>query len=615
MMLFIAFVLVALFYLLPGVLLHALWRERGLTLGVCLAFGLACLVLVDVWLAALFNYHFPLQLAVNFILIGGLAWLARRRLGSWWVWAQSQWPWPALGYAAVAAIFIVPAFIIPFPFDTDAQGFGLLTLTLRLSSSITSMAPFWPNIHYIYSPGFLLLAAQVADCLPGVATDVALMALGHMLAVCIVGGVYAVGREFGDERSGGWAAFFCVIGYALFSSMMDSAYTTMLGLALTTGLLVLLFRAFREPGRFNIVLAVVALASLPLTQPDAIINLLIAYIPFYFTVWLARERPNLRQYLTLTVLVPVLGIVLCLPWLAELLPLMKSIYVHERQNPDWYIFFHHLFPLNGWLVPILAIGGMGLAAWRRRWSDLWLVGWALMVVEIASAGFLDSLSRRLASDPMQIVYPLGVAWHATIIPLPVLAAILVCALPKPERWMPTRRWQIVLSGAIVAGVLIVWLFSQPIVQLTKGHISLTGSLSSSADRQAMLWLRDNTAADAFILNYPGIEGDWAPVIAERRTVQFREQLFYIGAAPYWAQQDELRTAFLNPAAPQSGEAIKAAGIDYVLVPQVIGRPESFAQAMRWRTPFVEPMQSSFADAPYLELMQDFDGAQVWKVKR
>jgi hypothetical protein len=613
-MLFVAFVLVALFYLLPGLLLHALWRERGLTLGVCVAFGLASLVVVDVWAAALFNYHFPLQLAVNFLLIGGLAWLARRHLGNWWAWAQSQWPWPALGYAAVAAIFIVPAFVIPFPFDTDAQGFGLLTLTMRLGGSITSMSPFWPGIHYIYSPGFMLLAAQVADCLPGVPTDVALMALGHMLAVCVVGGMYAVGREFGDERVGGWAAFFCVIGYALFSSMMDSAYTTLLGLALTTGLLVLLFRAFREPTRFNIGLAVVALASLPLTQPDAIINLLIAYIPFYVTVWLARERPSLRQYLTLTIIVPALGIALCLPWLVELLPLMKSIYVHERQDPAFGI-LGYMFTLNGILVPVLAIGGLVIAMRHRRWFDLWLIGWVVMIVEISSLGNLDSISRRLASDPMQIFYPYGVAWHATIIPLAVLAAILVCALPTPERWIPSLRGRVALSGAVLALALLAGLFSQPIVQLSKGHLALTGSLSSMADRQAMLWLRDNTSADAFILNYPSIEGDWAPVIAERRTVQFREQLFYIGAAPNWAQQDALRTAFLNPAAPQSGEAIKAAGVDYVLVPQVMGRPDSFAQAMRWHVPFVEPMQSSFADASYLELMQDVDGAQVWKVKR
>src|SRR5258706_15602000 len=104
-MLIAAFILVAVFDLLPGLLLHVLWRERGLALGVCVAFGLASLVVVDVWLAALFEYHFPLQLAVNLLWIVALAWLARARLSGWWVWVRSQWPWPGLGYFAGAAIF------------------------------------------------------------------------------------------------------------------------------------------------------------------------------------------------------------------------------------------------------------------------------------------------------------------------------------------------------------------------------------------------------------------------------------------------------------------------------------------------------------------------------
>lgn len=612
-MLLVAFLLVILFYLLPGVLLHTLWRDRNLPLAVCVSFGLAGLVVVDVWLAALFGYHFALQIVVNLLVIAGLGWLARKQVRSWWQWAQRQWPWPFMGYVAVAAIFIVPAFVIPFPFDTDAQGFGLLTLTLRLSGAITSMAPFWPTIHYIYSPGFMLLAAQVADCLPGVPTDVALIALGHTLAVCVVGGVYAVGREFGDDRLGGWAAFFCVIGYALFSSMMDSAYTTLLGLALTTGLLVFLFRAMRTPNRFTVGLAAVCLASLPLTQPDTIINLLLAYIPFYFLVWLARERPTWRQYLVVTVVIPALGILLCTPWLIQLLPLMKSIYVHERQYPALSIFYD-LYNLNGRLAPILALGGLLVALYRRRWFDLWLIGWVLMIIEVSTLGHLDKLSRQLSFDPMQIAYPFGVAWHATIIPFSILAAMCLVTLPWLGRLSLPTRWRIVLSTFTVACAILGGLFSQSLVQLSKGHIKLTGSLSSPADRQAMLWLRDNTPPDSFILNYPSIEGDWAPVIAERRTVQFREQLFYIGATPFWNLQDALLTAYLNPAAPDSAQAIRAAGVNYILVPQSIGRPESFDQAMRWRKPFVKSMKSSFADAPYLELVQNFDGAQVWKVK-
>ena len=77
---------------------------------------------------------------------------------------------------------------------------------------------------------------------------------------------------------------------------------------------------------------------------------------------------------------------------------------------------------------------------------------------------------------------------------------------------------------------------------------------------------------------------------------------------------ELRVAYHDPASPESEKKVRAANIGYVLIPQVIGNPDSFKSAQRWRPPFIESMKSSFADAKYLELIKDFDGAQVWKVK-
>jgi hypothetical protein len=604
--------LISLFYFLPGVLLHVRLRDRGLTLPVCLGLGLAALIVLDVWIASLFRYWFPLQLAANTAVIAGLAGWAWRAIPAWLAWTRSQWPWPIAGWAAAAAVFIVPAFVLNLPFDTDAQGFSLLALTVRLGGDITSLSPFWPEIDYLYSPAFYLLAAQLSDLAGGAPMPAVVMALGHALAAATVAGVYAVGREFGGERAGAWAAVFSILGYALFSTVMDSAYTNVLGNFLTAAILVLVFRAAREPGRLNVALAVLALASLPLSHPDSIIHLLMAYVPFYFTIWMARERPDRRQYVTLAVLVPLLAIALCLPWLIRVVPLVGGIDVHERQNPS-PAYLQVLFSLNGWLPPVLALAGLGLALRRRAWFDLWLLGWIAAIVEVSSLGNLDSISRRTASDPMQIFYPYGVAWHATLIPVPILAAMAVCAVPRLGRWTPSRSVRTGVSASVIGAALLAGAFSGPIVRLSKGRVFIVGELSSPADRRAMLWLRDNAPPDSFILNYPGIEGDWAPVIAERKTVQFREQLFYIGAGPAWALQAQLQPAYLDPAAPDSARLIRGAGVDYVLVPQVLARPQSFAAAMRWRPPFVAPLKSSFSSASYLELVQDFDGAQVWRV--
>jgi hypothetical protein len=177
-----------------------------------------------------------------------------------------------------------------------------------------------------------------------------------------------------------------------------------------------------------------------------------------------------------------------------------------------------------------------------------------------------------------------------------------------------RRWAAWASVGIVVAGLATALFANPIIQLSKGRVYIVGAFSSLADLEAMAWIKNNTPADSFILNYPGIEGDWAPVLTERKTVQFREQLFYIGAEPAWSLQEAMVAAYHDPASPASEQSIREAGIDYILVPQVIGRPDSFAEAMRWRPPFIQPMHSSFANTSYLELVQDFSGAQIYKVK-
>ncbi len=140
----------------------------------------------------------------------------------------------------------------------------------------------------------------------------------------------------------------------------------------------------------------------------------------------------------------------------------------------------------------------------------------------------------------------------------------------------------------------------------------------------MEWLRHNTPHDALILNQPGPhEADWAPVIAERRTVYFRPQPFFrdngsgqVGTVDVFSPQQERLLAFWrDPADSANAALLRDESIDYVLVPQVIGRPASFETMFRWRAPFTEarPMRSCVCDAEYLTLVFDANGAQVFAV--
>ena len=63
-------------------------------------------------------------------------------------------------------------------------------------------------------------------------------------------------------------------------------------------------------------------------------------------------------------------------------------------------------------------------------------------------------------------------------------------------------------------------------------------------------------------------------------------------------------------------ALLAAGVRYVLVPQVFADPDALADMVRWRPPLDEAASyaaGAVADAPYLRLVFDRDGARVYEV--
>ncbi|HLU08385.1 MAG TPA: hypothetical protein VK003_01855, partial [Oceanobacillus sp.] len=121
---------------------------------------------------------------------------------------------------------------------------------------------------------------------------------------------------------------------------------------------------------------------------------------------------------------------------------------------------------------------------------------------------------------------------------------------------------------------------------------------------------------ARVLNHPGPhEGDWVPVISERDSVYYRQQPLFRGNEASLAEQERMRQFWEDPANPDNAELLAQAGIDYVIVPQIVTDPESINEMFRWRAPFTEAieMRSSVSDAPYLELLFDADGAQVYQL--
>ncbi|MBN2469598.1 MAG: hypothetical protein JXN59_02645, partial [Anaerolineae bacterium] len=314
--------------------------------------------------------------------------------------------------------------------------------------------------------------------------------------------------------------------------------------------------------------------------------------------------------------IPLAALVLTLPWLARIAPLLGSNIASpfEIDPAHWRV----LVFMHGGLIVPLALGGMVLAARRRSAWDVLMIGWLLLVIDFSATGLLERVSFGLLDPLLKYDYPFSIAWHGPIIPYAYLGATAILWLAR--RFGAARRverlaWPALALAAL--GIALGVIMAEPLRDLSKGRIGFFGAFASAADVQAMTWLRENTPPEARVLNFPGPqEGDWAPVISERDTIFFRPQPFFRHTEQAEAEQAALYGFWQNPADPAWEDRLRAAGVAYVLVPQVVGNPDSYAGMWRWREPFAWEleMRSSVSAAAYLELVMDVDGAQVWRVR-
>jgi hypothetical protein len=274
-----------------------------------------------------------------------------------------------------------------------------------------------------------------------------------------------------------------------------------------------------------------------------------------------------------------------------------------------------------WVFPVALLGAI-IGLQKRDPITILAVGWLALILEFSTLGILESLAPGLVAPLLRYDYPLSLAWHGPIIPYAILGGIGLLWLW--ERWgggalgVWLRRQVYAILAILIALTLGILILNAQILEFSKGRVGFFGAFSSAADVQAMQWLKANTSPDSRILNYPGTqfdnshESDWVPVIAERDSVYYRWQPFFRGNAASLDEQAQLRAFWENPADPANVDLLKAAGIDYVIVPEVVNNPASIQAMFRWRAPVaLIEMRSRVADAPYLKRVFESDGAEVY----
>ncbi|MBZ0297259.1 MAG: hypothetical protein K8L99_32165 [Anaerolineae bacterium] len=537
--------------------------------------------------------------------------------------ADQGWPGPRdlLFFGLAVLIFVLPAITVPVPLDTDAQGFGYLALMARLGGGFDSLAPFHPEITYLYTPGFTLLTAYLSQQLGQGLHDIQL-GLGAVLGFLSVLLAFDLGAEMRDKRLGRAMALVMLFGTGLFLAFMDSHYTALLGLVFALAFVIFALRYQRDGMVVDAIGAGLMLGAVVLCHPDTTIILALGYVPWLLLMWLGQPRPTVGRWLVLAIGVPLVALLGIAPWLISISGQLGGDIVSPfvRDAGYWRLFVLYQ---GVWSVPLVIIGVVvGLR--RREQMALLAVGWLVMILDFTLLGLTETLFPWVPL--FRYDYPFSIGWHGPIIPFTILGGCgllwLWDRLAEARYGEALHRYAYVLIAVPVAVGLLLFAARDQVLTFSKDRVGFFGAFASEADVQAMEWLKDNTELDARVLNFPGTafdnshEGDWVPVISERDSVYYRWQPFFEGNEESLAEQDRLRAFWENPADPANADLLAEAGIDYVIVPQIVAQPEQFETAWRWNRPFAWdlPMESDVADAPYLEQVFEADGAAVYAVQ-
>jgi hypothetical protein len=533
----------------------------------------------------------------------------------------------------ISLVFLSLPLVINVPFDVDGQGFGYMSLVVKQSGSITNLAPYNPEIEWVYSPAFPIFSAFISDTFD-IPLHVVMPVFSAIMAILLLIYGYEFGKRVKNKMFGFLFAFCQVCGIWLFLAFFDSHYAGILATFFLIVFIDYFFRTYEKPTKKNIFISSFALTGIFYSHPDTIFNFLIGFCIFYLTVLFCRHKKkfDLKKYLTLFGIIPFLAVIFSLPYMIHVISILRK---YSFEHVGFYTQLSNIkimFIYGGVLVPILSVIGLYFAFKKRTAINILMITWFFAIIEFSSIGLFEYIFSYLPFNPLFLMYPFGIAWHAPIIPLPFLAAITLYNLfiyfeKKKFIFYIFIKKNINLFLIIILFLLIGSIFfaNKIILCSKKLPLPLYGEFSSYDDVNAMLWIKENTPEDALIFNYARahpeypatsysrFEGDWVPTITERKTVFFRNQPFFFNKEDSIEYQQSMFYAYYDPVNETSNLLIYKANIDYVIVPQMFENPNEFSKMYRWRYYKTFEQLSSFDDADYLKLVYDSNGAKVYKV--
>lgn len=517
--------------------------------------------------------------------------------------------------AGAFLFFLAPLRVMYLPFDTDAQGFGLQALTVRDGGTVDTLMPLYPKIKSVYSPAYFVIIAFLSD-LAGSDIPTTMLVFSHLNAFLIVVLSMSIGRMLYGQLFGVLFSAFFIIGLGSFTALMDAHYTVILATLILLALIAYLLNTVRKFSWHGLLASSFFLSLLVYTHPDTLIAFLLGFIPFWLVVHWSKEGYDKERFFITICGISILGVLFSLPWLLKILDSLWSPEIMRNLQMVNFrpslLHYKNLFWYQGGVITIIALCGMKQELERRTLLGLFAIIWLTVLIDFGLFGIMDGILRYLPLQMTLHFYPFGLSWNGVILPLAFLASLFTSVqIEKKIHW--TKK--ICLTIALLGSFAMICA-SYAVIAGKKFNIPIYGTFSTPADIAAMKWIRANTSRDSVIMNYPGYIGHWVPVIAERRTLNFRDQPWFVFSKRDSANQgpDDILTGdLINTSEHDFYQALTFNKVNYIVVPQILTSPSHAKQALVFNTPPLERKWGDFRRFDFLKLVFEEKGAQVWKV--
>lgn len=482
-----------------GAMLSPAWVTKQPRIGLAGTLALALIIGGSVFWAHTFGWNtlvidYMLFALVTGIFLGGTLSVGQTRAeqrGEVLLDEDQGWTGPEdlIFFFVVALIFVLPILTLGVPFGQSEVAY--YATAVKLGQTLDTLAPFSPDVAYVFPPGFSAITAYMSQQL-GQTLQITQAGIGAVVAFMTVWLIYDLGSEVRNKPLGRGMALAILIGFGLFSTFIQANFPALIGNLFMLAMLIYAYRYLQEQYRADLVAAGLLLGAILLVHPGIFLFALAVFVVWLLVLIAIQQQQPLAVYLTLLVAVPVIALIATAPYLVHFMThfssqfdalLSETLLAFTVGDLGAAMMYHGL-----WIVPLAAIGLYHSLKSREVisvWALIALIG-GVTLLPWGGSGYLLTL-------PLAILGGFGVIWLWEQVLLPRVPVLL--------------RRRVYAVMVVIAAVLCWGIIAYALLPTQKPL--------NEDDLAALDWVVQNAEADAILLNTPDESGLWVPVITER----------------------------------------------------------------------------------------------------